>query len=166
MTADAAATSGDGEGGSAAADAPHSPAQMVWLKFAVWLLLTVLVGLSPTIAEWLHGRQTRGATQRDFWEWCSRAQLYPMAMTMAIASIGEALMQLLKKASALLVLLTVNNLVIIVFSAIMTPSSGDENANLTTLGQQSLIMFGVAVAGAGLCTWMCAKAAESEGSTG
>ncbi len=136
--------------------------QMVWLRFTIWLALSVLVGLAPTIGEYLHNRQTVGSPHRNFWEWCSEAQLYPMAMSLVIASVGEALMQLMKKASAALVLVTVNNLVIMVFSAILSPSSDDAHKIREVVGQQSLIMFLVAVAGSGLCTLMCAKAAAAE----
>ncbi|MFE0811527.1 hypothetical protein ACFW34_29240 [Streptomyces sp. NPDC058848] len=136
--------------------------QMVWLRFTIWLVLSVLVGLAPTISEYLHSRQTAGSPHRSFWEWCSEAQLYPMAMSLVIASVGEALMQLMKKASAALVLVTVNNLIIMVFAAILSPSSGDENEITEVVGQQSLIAFLVAVAGSGLCTLMCAKAAAAE----
>ncbi|MEU0234977.1 MULTISPECIES: hypothetical protein, partial [unclassified Streptomyces] len=84
------------------------------------------------------------------------------SMSLVIASVGEALMQLMKKASAALVLVTVNNLIIMVFAAILSPSSGDENKIKEVVGQQSLIAFLVAVAGSGLCTLMCAKAAAAE----
>ncbi|MFJ9214313.1 hypothetical protein [Streptomyces sp. NPDC102264] len=83
-------------------------------------------------------------------------------MSLVIASVGEALMQLMKKPSAALVLVTVNNLIIMVFAAILSPSSDDANKIKEVVGQQSLMAFLVAVAGSGLCTLMCAKAAAAE----
>ena len=169
-TTSVASSSGDGATPADGVAVPATDAdaqrrrakQMVWLRFTIWLTLSVLVGLAPTIAEYLHGRQTAGAPHRSFWEWCSEAELYPMAMSLVIASVGEALMQLMNKASAALVLVTVNNLVIMVFAAILSSSSDDENKIKEIVGQQSLIAFLVAVAGSGMCTWMCAKAAAAE----
>ncbi|MET7679001.1 hypothetical protein [Streptomyces sp. NPDC005423] len=165
VSSDGEGTAHDGGGAAttAALDAQRRQAkQMVWLRFTIWLALSVLVGLAPTISEYLHSRQTAGAPHHSFWEWCSEAQLYPMAMSLVIASVGEALMQLMQKASAALVLVTVNNLVIMVFAAILSSSSDDDNKIKEVVGQQSLIAFLVAVAGSGLCTLMCAKAAAAE----
>lgn len=134
----------------------------VWLRVTVWFALSVLAGLIPTISQYLNGRQTAGFQQPSFWEWVSRAQLYPVAMTLAIASVGEALMQLRKKHSFRLILVIINNLVVTLFATILVPTTDSADKIKEVVGQQSLMVFIAALLGSGLCTWICATQGAEE----
>ncbi|MBO8185960.1 hypothetical protein [Streptomyces spirodelae] len=128
----------------------------VWVRMVLWLLLSVVFALLPTGGQYLNGRQTEGFHQPGFWEWVSRAQLYVVSMGLAVAAVGEALMHLWKSNQSFrLILVTVTNVLIMLFAAYLAPGGDSDKKIEAVVGQQSLVMFITVLVTSGISTWLC-----------
>lgn len=130
----------------------------IWVRMILWFLLSVVFALLPTGGQYLNGRQTQGFHQPGFWEWVSRAQLYVVAMGLAVAAVGESLMHLWKSNQSFrLILVTISNVLIMLVAAYLAPTADSDKKIEAVVGQQSLVMFVTVLVTSGISTWLCVK---------